>query len=293
MNSRLLQHEHDLPALRRLIERADGEVTLTELEESMQISGVRRRTRLWQEGDRLTGFAWVDDYNNLRFGMEPGCASPEMEDEMVEWGVACMREKSAGLDATLDACSESGDVAQIAMLERHGFRRAEVRTLRYARPLLEPIVEQPLPGGFSLRFARGEEEVEVLVELHRAAFGTQNMTVEVRLAIMRTAGYARELDLLAVAPDGELAAFCICSLESPETGWTDPLGVRPRYQRLGLGGAIVSAGLAALQARGAREARLGTSSENLPMQRLAESLGFTVISEKLWFSKLISPLVKS
>ncbi len=293
MNSRLLQHEQDLPALRKLIEGARGEVSLNELEESMQIRGVRQRTRIWQEGDRLTGFAWVDDFNNLRFGMEGGRTSPEMEDEMVEWGTACLSGQGAGADVTLDACCESHDAAQIAMLERHGFQRAEVRTLRYARPLEETIPERPLPPGFSLRCARGEEEVEALVELHRAAFGTQNMTVEERLAIMRTPVYERELDLLAVAPQGELAAFCIGWLESAETGWTDPLGVRPRYQRLGLGRAIVTAGLVELQAKGARQARLGTSSENLPMQRLAESLGFAVISEKLWFSKAISPPVKS
>jgi ribosomal protein S18 acetylase RimI-like enzyme len=77
------------------------------------------------------------------------------------------------------------------------------------------------------------------------------------------------------------AAFCICSLESPEIGWTDPVGVRPPYQRLGLGRAILTAGLLALNARGALEARLGTSSENIQMQWLAEVVGFKGVSEKL------------
>jgi hypothetical protein len=31
-----------------------------------------------------------------------------------------------------------------------------------------------------------------------------------------------------------------------------------------------------------------TSSENVAMQRLAESLGFALVSEKLWFSKSVN-----
>ena len=273
--------EKDLPALRGLLGHAGGNVSLAELEESMQIEALRGRTRLWLDKSHLIGFAWVDNFNNLRYGWETGRLLPGLEDAIFEWGLTCTPDR----EATLDAPCASHDAAQIAMLESHGFRRGEVRTLRYSRSLLEPILDSPLPGGYGLRSVRGEQEVDPLVALHRAAFGTENMTVQERLAIMRAPGYDRAMDLLAVAPDGELAAFCICWLETPETGWTDPIGVHPRHQRIGLGSGILSAGLFALRERGAREARLGTSSENIPMQRLAESVGFAVASELLWFSR--------
>jgi len=54
-----------------------------------------------------------------------------------------------------------------------------------------------------------------------------------------------------------------------------------------MGRAIVTAGLIALQARGAKVAQLGTSSQNFAMQRLAESLGFELVSETFWFSKTV------
>ena len=44
----------------------------------------------------------------------------------------------------------------------------------------------------------------------------------------------------------------------------------------------------ALKNRGARVVELGTSSQNLPMQGLAEKLGFVVVSEKLWLSKQVT-----
>ena len=146
--------------------------------------------------------------------------------------------------------------------------------------------------GFSLRCVEGEHEVESLVSLHRAAFGTENMTVEQRLAIMHGPQYEREMDLVAVAPNGELAAFCICGfdeqIDAAKTGYIGSLGTFPDYQKCGLGKAMVTAGLHRLRNRGASTVELGTSSKNIPMQRLAESLGFIGVSEKLWFSKKVT-----
>jgi ribosomal protein S18 acetylase RimI-like enzyme len=60
------------------------------------------------------------------------------------------------------------------------------------------------------------------------------------------------------------------------------------YQRRGLGKAMVTAGLQGLKERGVSIAQLSTGSNNIPMQRLAKSLGFTRTSEKLWFSKEVA-----
>jgi ribosomal protein S18 acetylase RimI-like enzyme len=176
------------------------------------------------------------------------------------------------------------------MMLEHGFLPQEARTLRYARLLNEPIPECQLPEGFSIRHTTGEQEVEQLVALHRSAFGTDNMTVEQRLAMMHSPQYVQEMDLVVVAPAGELAAFCVCGFEDREkgVGYTDPIGTSARFQRRGLGRAVLSHGLQLLKSAGAVTAGLGTSSANTAMQRLAESAGFTRISEKLWFSKSIA-----
>jgi mycothiol synthase len=116
------------------------------------------------------------------------------------------------------------------------------------------------------------------------------MTVDYRLAMMNTPQYIQELDLVVVTPNDELAAFCVCGFDDPDKkiGYTDPIGTHPSYQRIGLGKAITSAGLIALKNAGANTVRLGTSSENVAMQKLASVLGFICVSEKLWFSKAIS-----
>jgi len=61
--------------------------------------------------------------------------------------------------------------------------------------------------------------------------------------------------------------------------------VRPEYQRNGLAKTILQTGMKMLFDRGAKTVSLGASSENIPMQRLAESAGFRLSSEKIWFRK--------
>ena len=70
-------------------------------------------------------------------------------------------------------------------------------------------------------------------------------------------------------------------------GYSDPIGVHPDHQRKGFGTAIVSAGILKLAELGASRVELGTSSESIAMQKLAEKLDFQLVSEKLWFSKKV------
>ena len=230
MKSHLLQSDADVQTLRDLLRHPDGK-TVVDFEERIQIEQVRASTRIWQADEAPIAFAFVDDFSNLNFVSDPACTTPALEAEIVDWGQALVRARNAetGETSTLDAACKSDNPNRLAFLERHGFRREEVRSLGYRRPL----------------------------------------------------------DLLAVSPSGELTAFCICGFEENGIGFTDPIGVREGYKGSGLGKAIVTAGLKALQARGAKVAQFGTSSQNLAMQRLAERLGFELVSETFWFSKAV------
>ena len=65
------------------------------------------------------------------------------------------------------------------------------------------------------------------------------------------------------------------------------MGTHQKYQRRGLGKAIVAAGLRLLKNSGANVVELSTGSDNLAMQKLAVGSGFMCVSEKLWFSKTV------
>jgi mycothiol synthase len=141
----------------------------------------------------------------------------------------------------------------------------------------------------------GMAEIEAYVDLHRAAFGTEIMTTAYRQSIMNSPDYIPEIDLVAAAPDGSLAAFCMCQIFPDDTpraggkkeGWTDPVGTHPDHRCLGLAKALITTGMHLLRERGIDTALLGTSSTNDAMLRTAESLGYRRVSTTLWFSRII------
>jgi ribosomal protein S18 acetylase RimI-like enzyme len=281
----------------RLPERLADSPGMDDLREMLALPMVRANTRLWLDADdRLVAFALVDHYDNLVFEADWRRADDWLEGEIIAWGLACVqRGKPAdGFPCSLDASCREDDLSRVALLERNHFIRQELRSLHFTRPLAEPIALPVLPEGFSLRPVDGAVETQAWVALHRAAFGTENMTEEERLAMTQSPDYDPVLDLVAVAPDGRLAGYCSCSFNRSENqaagrsvGYADPVAVHPDFQRLGLAKALLLAGLHALKQHGIETAALGTSSENIGMQRAAESAGFCLESVMLWFSRAV------
>ncbi len=293
MESSILHDDNDIQAMRKLRERLALKSTVVDFEEQILLSSIRAKTRIWRRDNKVVGFAFIDEYNNLWFDTETEFALlDELESEIVGWGIHCINKRNVETSAnhTLDCTCNADNSHRMSVLEKHGFTPQPVRSLQYVCPLSEPIIEQPLPADFSIRCVKGKDEVEQLVALHRAAFGTNHMSREYRLAMMSTPQYLPEMDLVVVTPGNELVAFCVCGFEDPDKkiGYTDPIGTHPSYQKIGLGKALLSAGLIALKSAGAKAIRLGTSSENIAMQKLATESGFVCVSEKQWFSRAAS-----
>ena len=161
--------------------------------------------------------------------------------------------------------------------------------IRMRRWLHQPIADPSIPPGFTLRAVAGESEAPALVDLHHAAFATASETVAERVAWMRSPTYDPRLDLVAVAPDGALAAFCRCSICAEENtrpgfsaAWIDLIGVHPAYCRQGLGRALLLLALRTMRAIGIAQALLSVGSWNTPAQRLFESCGFVVACRVFW-----------
>jgi ribosomal protein S18 acetylase RimI-like enzyme len=265
--------------------------SVVDLQELFSLAEVQRRTRLWfQDPGRLAGYAFVDDLSNLYWEADPESGSA-FEGALLDWVIAeadqAAQERRQS-DPPGISC-RSDDRRRITLLEQRGFR-GQPGALRLARSLEQPIPAPVLPPGFSLRPSRGAAEAEAWVALHRAAHQTELMTVERRLSITGVEDYDPALDLVAVAPDGRLAAYCVGSISRRENeltgckaGYTDPAATHPDFQRRGLCRALLCAVMQLLRERGMETARLGTSRENQAMRLAAEGVGFRVESETFWY----------
>jgi mycothiol synthase len=203
--------------------------------------------RLWVgPGGDLLGFAVVTPapaggaaYFELQ--VHPGARGQGLEEQMLGW-----IEAVAGPARRLVA--EPGvyddDAAQIDALLRRGFERAEGDSLLLLHPLDAPVPEPVLPAGFQLRAVAGPHEAAARAASQRDAFHPSRTSDEHYRCLMDTPGYDRNLDLVAVAPDGTFAAFCLAWLDGVNgVGLFEPVGTRVTYRRLGLARAVLLAGM--------------------------------------------------
>jgi mycothiol synthase len=289
----------DLPRIADLLcavrpaQRITDYPSAADLHELLCSRTIQASTRLWfDEQDRLAAFALVDSSDNIWF--EHREFDPDTQLELVKWGLECMERRPHFPDVpqTLDTSCGEDDVDRIALLKHHGFLRQANRTVRRSRDLRLGIPLPALPSGFEIRALRGRHEVEPWVQLHRAAFGTQHMTIEERRAMMDGPDYEPQLDLVAVDADDRLVAYCMCWIRRDENartgrseGHTDPVATHPDYQGRGLAKVLLFRGLRMLQDRGVSIAVMGTDSANERMQRVALVVGFSVESSRIWYSK--------
>lgn len=292
IKSRSHQDEKDLQIILDLLTRVRPADHLNDypvkvdIEENLASEAVRTNTRLWFDEGKPVAWVYVDDFNNLRWELDTKYEEV-LGAELVAWGEDCIRKTLAENEpATLDASCREDYAERISFLNRHGFQQSDDTSIYLMRDLSKPIPKPELPQGFVIRPIKGTEEAEAVASTHRAAFGTEYMTSENRLAIMNTSEYDPSLDLLVVAPDGIVAAYCTCSVnDQTKVGFTDPVATHPHYQRKGLARALLLTGMKLLKERGMESAHLGTSGDNIAMQRTAESVGFLVEYRTLWFSK--------
>lgn len=190
--------------------------------------------------------------------------------------------------------AHAGQVDRIRHLEKAGFAsQANVGENSWSQVLMKHSMEIPndikLPNSFHIRPLAGALEVEAYVELHRAVFESKNMTAEWRNRTLERPEYVAELDLVAVAPNGRLAAFCVCWLAKDSngeiSGQIEPLGVHEDFRKLGLGRAILLEGLKRLFSKGAQHIYVQTDNYRNTAFSLYESAGFQVLQDILMYRK--------
>ncbi|HEU5370316.1 MAG TPA: GNAT family N-acetyltransferase [Ktedonobacterales bacterium] len=252
--------------------------------------------RLWEdEQGVLRGFAIVQlPWLTLDYGVHPAAREAGLEEAILAWAFERWPQVMAehGLRYSLFLEVREDQTVRLTLLERLGFVRDDWHTLHMSQPLNGAIPPSHTPEGFTIRPLAGEAEVAGYVALHRAAFGSMNMTEDWRRRALQAPQYIPALDLVAAAPDGSLAAFCVCWLSQrghdengSNTGQVEPIGVRPDLQGRGLGRAILLEGLRRLQAHGAATALVDSDGENEASRGLYEAVGFRVANSARKYRK--------
>jgi len=259
---------------------------------------------LWtDQRDNVVGWAvmqtpfWTIDYV---FAQDVGAA---LHTQLVQWADGCAR-RLLGTEYGrplwfINAFADQS--RRIRDLEAFGFAsQADVGENSWMKVLMRldanaAVQECSVPDGFLIRPLAGAAEVDAYVALHRTVFNSTSMTVSWRTRTLMQPGYRPDLDLVAIAPDGRLAGFCVCwlaRLPNGETvGQVEPLGIHEDFRGMGLGRAILADGLRRLRQRGATSILIETDNYRDDAFKLYEAAGFRAHKDVLVFRKDLAPLV--
>ncbi len=304
LRSRLYETEHDLQQMLDMLMEARaqtsdwryahvGELLFDFFMVACHLNP-REHIRLWHDdAGKLVGYAMLGEDPAFNWQVLPAYEWSGIEDEAWAWieaRLADLRQRDAKLwGGHLVSGARQDNARRIAFLEQHGFRYcgdfAEVNMLR---SLDEPIPQATLPAGYEVR-AVAADEISNRAAAQRAVWlpwTVGEISDDDYAYFMRLPGYQRDLDIVAVAPDGVIAAYV--------NGWIDPVnrigdfgpvGARLAYRRQGLTRAVLLEGLRRMKTHGMNRVCVSTGISNAPARNLYESVGFRIVNQYLDYVK--------
>ena len=234
---------------------------------------------LWFAGETLVGFVWP------RIGSGEIFLHPHhraAEPHLLAYAEQHLRTPpTAAEPAALTLVSLQSDTRRNELFMARGFVRTDDFLASHVFDLGQPTPVPHLPEGFAIRDMAGaldDAEAEARVDLHRAAFHPSKFTAAKYAAARNSPTFRPDLDLVAVAPNGDFAAYCTLWFEPQNRiALYEPVGCHPDYQRRGLGKAVLYEGLRRLRELGAVRAHVGSWQENSAGAYLYRAAGFRLI----------------
>ncbi|GAC1484692.1 MAG: hypothetical protein NVS2B12_39540 [Ktedonobacteraceae bacterium] len=256
-----------------------------------------RDARVWQHDDgRLVGFAtWHECWATLDYIVRPGMYQASVEAAIFDWADERFREldRERGRPLPYWVDFREDDQERRQVVEAHGFLLEDDHTyIQLQHSLAGPLTEVAIPPEFGIRPLAGAHEADAYVALHRAIFKSSAMTPDWRLRSLHMPRYQPGLDLVAVAPGGELAGFCTGWLDNERyIGQIEPIGVHPRFEHMGLGHALLVEVLRRFKARFASSVLVETASPRSNALTLYTSAGFRPQYTIIRKGKCVTPFV--
>jgi mycothiol synthase len=255
---------------------------------SSPTSQTGRDIYVWQDdtrgGELLAFAAWQRYWSLLDFTVLPGPWQAEIESQLFAWAELHFQTLNRENGNTYPYWVEfrDDDVERKALATRYGYT-IENKTpyVFLERSLVDALPESGLPDGFTFRSLRSDE-AEAYTALHRAAFESTSMTADWRTRTLSAPRHSYDFDIVAAAPDGTLAGFCVAWFdELRRVGQIEPMGVHPAFHHMGLARALLLEMFRRFQQHGAQTIHVETEDDRGPARAAYESVGFRVV-HRLW-----------
>jgi len=187
--------------------------------------------------------------------VHPDHKTTELEEQMVALAEEHLRAPSKKGGMVLWVWCDEGDLQRQELLERRSYTHIpEADEHQWLRNLDVPIPDKPVREGYLIRSLGDASELPSRSWASWRAFhcdepnenydGDWSWYQNIQSAPL----YRRDLDLVAIAPGGEVAAFTTIWYDDVTyCGYFEPVGSMPEHQRRGLASALLCEGLRRLK----------------------------------------------
>jgi GNAT superfamily N-acetyltransferase len=225
---------------------------------------------LWETSDgEIVAFLNRESAGQAYLQVHPEYKTAKLEAEMIAVAEERLKTAGQGSSADLTVWCHGADTQRQSLLAERGYTQIPERVdITWRRDLRLPIPQPKPPPGYSLRHLGEAGELQERVWASWMAFHGDEPDERYDpdsswyLNLQSAPLYRRDLDLVAIAPSGEIAAFItIWYDDATRMGYYEPVGTLPQHQRRGLARALCYEGMHRLKQRGADLAIVGGESE--------------------------------
>lgn len=211
----------------------------------------------WETDDgQIAGFICPENRGQAHLHVHPAYRTTELETDMMANAEACLAEQDPHTrQQMITVWAHQDDALRVDLLKARGYERGDWPEVQFGRTLDQPIRNGRAPAGYTIRPVGLNEVPERSMLSWRvfhpgesdAMYGGWKWYRD----IQRCPLYRRDLDLVAVAPDGRLAAFTTLWYDDvTRAGYFEPVGTSPYHLRRGLAAALMTEGMRRLKAMG-------------------------------------------
>lgn len=234
----------------------------------------------WEDDQGQIAAALVaDDPGVVFLQVHPALRSQALEEEMIAAAEEYLSVERPDGGRALTLWADAQDTLRQGLLERRGYTRGDHPEYQRRRALRLPIPGCPPVPGYTVRALGDIDEHPARSWASWKGFHPDEPDERYQgydwyINVQRCPLYRRDLDLVAVAPNGAIASFCTVWFDDlTRTGVFEPVATHPDHLRRGLASAVMSEGLRRLQWYGADLATVSSYSD--AAGKTYASLGFT------------------
>ena len=192
---------------------------------------------IWETPDgRIAAVLNPESPGTAFLQLHPAFCTPELVEEMVDVAETRLAVSGSNDRRSLLVFAHDYDGLRLEMLTRRGYTPHDYSEWHHRRPATQPIPDVPVPAGYTVRSLGGVEEHRARSWVSWKAFYPDEPYDryegwEWYRNVQRAPLYRRDLDIVAVAPDGEFASFCTIWFDDvTRSGAFEPAGTAPAHQ---------------------------------------------------------------